>query len=92
MRARPSTAALRPALALAEGPARHRQHLRGALGSGHQQCRAQLAAEGGDEIVLLLTILKLTLQPQARTVSLNQPLQQLHSAGAELTVRGDHHW
>ena len=78
--AQPSTTALRRALA--EGPARHRQHLRGALGCGNQQRRTQLAAEGGDEIFLFLTIIALAFQPQARAVSLDQPLLQLHGAGA----------
>ena len=39
---------------LQERPARHCQHLCGALSCGHQQCRTQFAAECGDKIVLLL--------------------------------------
>ena len=42
-------------------------------------------------MVLFLAIIALSLQPQARTVTFDKPFLQLHCAGAELAVRGDHH-
>ena len=42
-------------------------------------------------MVLFLAIFALTLPPQARTVTFHKPFLQLHCAGAELSVRGDHH-